>query len=300
MSPLAWRLDLEWSAIPRYAHPSASAAPAISASVLLPSDSVVWLWKAPRRSPNSTSLGSSPFSAASISPIPSRSSGGMNARPRAEKIAFSSRRMDPLPPGRLVLCRSLARGGDQAPLAKAQAPVLGSLAHLHVVVLRAREMVERKRELLRRDDPQVGLEAALEADARLGAAARGHLAHAGHPGEPLDDGLHLGGGDDEVQVPHRLETAAQASGRLGAADLRQRPEPGQDRGGGLAGIPPEVPLRVRHPVADAGQDVLLGLLAEPRKRRDPAVLARRLELLMDVTLKSRARAVIFFGPRPGS
>ena len=48
----------------------------MSSSVSAPSLSVVWQWKTPVMSAVSTSSGSSSFSAASISPVFSRSSGG--------------------------------------------------------------------------------------------------------------------------------------------------------------------------------------------------------------------------------
>ena len=193
-------------------------------------------------------------------------------------------------PARLVPGRALAGGRDEAPFAQAQAPVQGALAHLDVVVLRAREVVERERELLGRDDPEVGLESALEADARLGPAARRHLADAGHAREPGDDGLDVAGRDDEVQVPDGLEPAAKAAGRLGAAHLGQRAEPGQDRGRRLARVPPEVPLRVRLPGCGCRSGSSPGSSRQiPRAPRPARPCRPPASDAMEVTFSSRAQ-----------
>ena len=77
--------EAEWSVTARYSQPRASAASAICSSVWRPSDSVVWQCRSPRRSSSSTSRGSPapPGVAASSSPRPSRSSGGIHSSPSA-------------------------------------------------------------------------------------------------------------------------------------------------------------------------------------------------------------------------
>ena len=62
--------------MPRYLKPSSCAATAISSSVLAPSLQVVWLWNTPLEVAGLDQLRQLVLSAASISPVFSRSSGG--------------------------------------------------------------------------------------------------------------------------------------------------------------------------------------------------------------------------------
>ncbi len=73
----------EWSVIAMYLYPRFAAASAISRIVCVPSLSVVCMWMSPRRSVSAISTGSSCFSAISISPLFSRSSGGIQSIPSA-------------------------------------------------------------------------------------------------------------------------------------------------------------------------------------------------------------------------
>src|SRR5580698_162453 len=122
--------------------------------------------------------------------------------------------------------------------------------------------MQRERELSRGDDPQVRLEAALEADARLGLAPGRDLLHARLACEPVEDRCHVRGRDDEVQVADRLHPPAEAAGAFRAAHLRECPEAREDGPGRLARVPPEVPKRISDAVSDPREDLLLGLLAK--------------------------------------
>jgi hypothetical protein len=64
-----------WSQIAMYSYPSPIAANAISPTVALPSDQVLWQCRSPRTSLNATSRGSSPRNRLS------RSSGGHHGTP---------------------------------------------------------------------------------------------------------------------------------------------------------------------------------------------------------------------------
>ncbi len=115
-----------------------------------PSDSVVWLWNAPRRSPSSTSLRDLALLGRLdlAQPLAQLRRNEGEAQRREKRLLVGRRHA--LAAARLVLGRALPRRRDQAPLAQAQAPVEGALAHLHVVVLRAREMMQGEGELVRR------------------------------------------------------------------------------------------------------------------------------------------------------
>ena len=178
----------------------------------------------------------------------------------------------------LFLRGALPRGRDEPPFAQVHAPVEGALAHLHVVVLRAREMMEREGKLAFWDNPHVGLKPSRESDTRLCLPFRRHLGHTGLAGKPVDRGRHVARRDYEVEVADRLEAPPEAPGRLGARDLREGPEPGEDGAGGLVRVPPEVPLCVGLPVANSSENLLLRLFPEPGQRRDPPVPARLLKV----------------------
>ena len=75
--------------------------------------------------------------------------------------------------------------------------------------LRAREIEQRRAELVLRDDAQVDLRAAARDDAGLRVAADEHALDDVHRHERLHDGRGLGRGDDDVDVADRLGEAAQ-------------------------------------------------------------------------------------------
>ena len=80
-SPFAIPTENEWSVTAMYSYPLSFAARAIFSSSSAPSLQVVCIWRSPLRSPASTRRGSLPSLDASISPVPSLSSGGMNLSP---------------------------------------------------------------------------------------------------------------------------------------------------------------------------------------------------------------------------
>src|SRR5207249_10246360 len=67
---------------------------------------------------------------------------------------------------------------EEAILVQLETQTLGPSAQLRVVTLRAREVLERRSELLVRDDPQVGRETVCQSDGRLRLARADHLCHA--------------------------------------------------------------------------------------------------------------------------
>src|SRR5690606_40713962 len=67
LSPPAILSEREWSQMATYSYPRRLAAAAISSKVERPSLQVEWTWRSPRMSPGTSSSGSSPASAFSIS-----------------------------------------------------------------------------------------------------------------------------------------------------------------------------------------------------------------------------------------
>ena len=63
------------------------------------------------------------------------------------------------------------------------------MAHGDVMLLGAREVMEREIELLSRHDTEVGLQAVLETHAGLGLTMRGDFFNAGIGDEPVHDWL---------------------------------------------------------------------------------------------------------------
>ena len=184
--------------------------------------------------------------------------------------------------------------GHEPPLAQAQSAGQRPLAHLHVVVLRTGEMMQREGKLGGRHDAQVGLQAAGVAHARLRLPFRRHLPHLRPRGEPFDDRRPRLRGHEKIEVAHGFQPATQAARMLGAPHLRPGAQPLQDRLGHGEGLPPPVPPRIGRPVANARQDLLLAFLAESVERRhpplragprqfrdrtDPELLVQRLDLL---------------------
>ena len=174
----------------------------------------------------------------------------------------------------LLLRRPLARRRHQPPLAHAQPARECPLAHLHVVVLRPREVMQRKDKLLRRHDPQIRLQPAFEPHARLRLAPRRNLLHPRPGAEPVHHRPDLGRRHQEIQVAHGFQPAAQAARRLRPRHLRQCAQSGRNRRGHRLGIPPQVTFAIGLAVADALEDLLLRLLPKAVERRHPSVGAR--------------------------
>ena len=144
--------------------PAPGAAATICSSVCRPSDSVVWQCRSPRMSSSVISCGSPgpPGSAASSSPRPSRSSGGIHASPSALVDLLLGRAAQRLA-GRVV---------EDPVLGDVQPPPHRVLAQRHVVRLGAREVLEHVAELVGLDDLEVHLHAGVGRHPRARVAGR--------------------------------------------------------------------------------------------------------------------------------
>ena len=167
------------------------------------------------------------------------------------------------------------------------------LAHGHVVVLRAGEVLEEVAERLRRDDAQVETEPFARDDGRLRVALRGDV---GHPAQFGEAARQLGGGcraRDDVEVAERLLPPPHRPG-LGNGDGRRQLAQGRNYGLHLGQAATEqvaVGLRTFGLVSEGGEDLLLALRPEPGERPQPFRLGSRLELVerLDAELAPDAR-----------
>ncbi len=136
---------------------------------------------------------------------------------------------------------------EHAVLADPQSSAGGDLAHAHVVILGAGEVLQGGAEGGGLDDAQIDLQAVLVTDRGLGRPLHDHLGHRRQRGQRPDHALGLGGRHQQVDVLHRLAHAPQRARDLqpldaavraqGLGDLRgHRPPAGQERAR-LAGLP---------------------------------------------------------------
>ena len=139
------------------------------------------------------------------------------------------------------------------------------------MVLRSGEMMERKNKLCFRHDSQVGLETALEANARFGFSARGDFLDLRQLAEPRHHGLRLRRCHDKIQISHRLHATTGTPRRLRSHHLRQFTQPGHDRLPHLLGQPPKMAFAVGLAVTNPLGDFLLRLSAKSRQFRYLAV-----------------------------
>ena len=155
------------------------------------------------------------------------------------------------------------------------------LAHRDVVVLRAGEVLQEVPERLRRDDAQVEAEPFARDDRRLRVALRRDV---GDPPQACELLRQLGGigrARDDVEVAERLLPPPHRPG-LGDRDRRRQLAQRSDYRLHLGQAATEqvaVGLRALGLVRERGEDLLLALRPEPRKRPQPLRLGRRLELV---------------------
>src|SRR5207247_8251022 len=166
---------------------------------------------------------------------------------------------------------------EDAVLAHGEPLAPRQLAEPHVVVLRAREVLESGAERVGLDDAQVDPEPLRVAHRRLRVAPSGDLEDRRKRDERLDHACRLGGGHEDVDVFHGLTHPAEGAGDLdpvGAAVGRERlgdarrdlarPGEGRARAAGL-------------PEGDRLENILARLLADARHAEDLARSSERLE-----------------------
>ena len=168
----------EWSVMLSSRSPGSRAAATIASSVALPSLQSVCECRSPRIWDASTSSGSAPFLAASISPRFSRSSGGTQSipsrrRPRPRRRSQQLAGLDHL----------------DAVLADLEAGPHGLLPDRHVVILRAGKMLEQVSVTLSAHDPQLDTGCRRRRRRRSGGALRLDGRHPVAGDESLGDGL---------------------------------------------------------------------------------------------------------------
>ncbi len=201
-------------------------------------------------------------------------------------IALAELRRDPRQAERLEdLFLVLGAGGDglvvdglEAPLAHAEPAAERAVAHGDVMLLGAREVMEREIELLGRNDAQVGLQAVLEAHAGLRLAMRGDFLDAGIGDEPIHDRLRLRRGHEEVEVAHGLAGATERTSGFGERDLGQCAQADENRLRDGGSFVPAVTLAVGDAVLDAFENLILRLGAEALELGDRAGFANLLQL----------------------
>ena len=183
-----------------------------------------------------------PSAAASSSPRPSRSSGGIHVEPEALVDLLLGRAAQRL--AGLVVEDPVLRDVQPAPH--------GGLAQRDVVRLGAGEVLEHVAELVGLDDPEVDLHARVREHARAGVARRQHgldQRQLGQRGRQRDGILRRG---DDVEVLDRVGLAAQRAGHLDALGGRVGAQRADDLLGDV--------LRARE--QDARRRAALGRLGE--------------------------------------
>ena len=103
---------------------------------------------------------------------------------------------------------------EQAVFVQLEAEADGAIAQRDVVRLRAGEVLHRGAAAVGRDQPQIGLEAALQQDARLGVAVRRARARPAGSSmkSSISDGRRAGG--EQIEVAAGVAAAAQAADRF--------------------------------------------------------------------------------------
>ncbi len=183
------------------------------------------------------------------------------------------------------LCLALSARRDrllvdrlEAPLTHAEAAPERAVAHSDIMLLGAREVMERKIELFRRDDTKIGLQAVLEAHAGLRLTVGGDFLDARIGDEPVHDRLRLRRGHEEVQIADRLAGTAERASGFGERDLGQGAQAGENRLGDGGGFVPAVAFAVGDAVLDAFEDLILRLGAEALELGDRAGFTDLLQL----------------------
>jgi hypothetical protein len=151
--------------------------------------------------------------------------------------------------------------------------VLGKATQHDVVLLAAGEIHESERVFLVGHDAQVGLEAVLEHDTRLGLARREDAFDQRVFAEGLGNGGGVLGRDDDVDVVDGFVAAAGAAAGGEADGVRVRPQVVEQGGRGVGGDGSEVASGALLEVGETEEDFFLGLGPEAIEAGDFVVLA---------------------------
>ena len=139
------------------------------------------------------------------------------------------------------------------------------LAHPDVVLLRAREVRERRAEARRRDDPEIDLDPLAMTDRRLRTSRLQDLDRLGEVHEGVDRPLRARRDGEEIDVPDGFLPPPDRACHFHAADAGHAPECPRELLGERERLPERHPLLPPAHDGDALQDVLLGLGLDSRE-----------------------------------
>ena len=184
----------------------------------------------------------------------------------------------------------LARGRDdhvvfqpqQGILAQRQPALDGALAQRHIVHLRSRKVLQRRTIARARKQPDVHLQIISQRETDLVLPLRHQLVDQRQRRHMLDRGRdHIGlarrPGHQQVEIAHRLATAAQRARRRNLLDARKCPDQLRDAVRELMGLIGAEAAGVAPVILDALQQLGGELLAHPRQGIQMALPGRRLQ-----------------------
>ena len=186
---------------------------------------------------------------------------------------------------------------EQAVLVQLEALADGAVAQRDVVGLRSGEVLQRGAAAVGGDEAQVGLEAALDEDARFRLAVAEHALDQ----TVLDEVVHQRrrrAGGEQVEVAAGVAAAPQAADRLDRGIRRALAQVGHERGGGIVRVGQQVAAGEALPLVERLQDQRFLLRAHAAKRANPAVERRALEIVEVRMPSSRYSVATVFGPTP--
>jgi hypothetical protein len=193
------------------------------------------------------------------------------------------------------------RNAEDAPLVDPQALPHGARAHVHVVLLGAREVHERRAERARGHHPQVHLQAGAEQDAPLGRPGGLGAGSAAVGDEVLHDGRAVAVRlREEVHVAHRLLPPPEAARDLETLEPRRASHVLEQPADQLLHLVEPEPARAPAMALDRLEDLLAAPLSEALELLDAAPLNGQLERVdrLDVELVVELPGLL--GPTPGS
>ena len=260
----------EWSVMAMYLRPRSCAAATISASVALPSLAVVCMCRSPARSLRSMRTGSLPAAAQANSSRASRISGGKQRQVHRRvdvRLCLAGNVF-----AFVILFRLLA-DAEHAVLVDLQPAIFRHAAEDHVMVFRAREVLQRRAERLGRHDAQVDLQPAREPDRELRVAAADHRIDVAELEQVIHHGVGIFGFDQEIEIADRFFAAPVAAGDFDLPDAFELPHVNEQFVDDRIGFGPvHAFVRVGGEI-DSGEDLLLRLCAEALESADLVRLA---------------------------
>ena len=183
---------------------------------------------------------------------------------------------------------------EHAVLAEAETFAHGDLAHSHVVLLRAGEVLQRCAEGVRLHDAQIDAQPRVVKDRRARRPMAEHLDGGGQRRERPHHARGRVRGHEDVDVLHRFPAPADGSRDLDAVDAAVRPQDVHDLRGDGAGDVERCARAAPSPRGDALEDVVARLLSHAADAEDDPGAARLLEALDGIdaeALVERARGL---------